>query len=64
MTTSTFVEVHTLTPTADSATLQKVRALYQVKEWIGEDALNFTDWGCAVENGECVPVYPRRPKSY
>ena len=33
-----------------------VQAFYQVKQWIGEDTLNFRDWGWAVENGECVPV--------
>ena len=56
ITNSTFVEIHTLPPTADSATFHIFRAFYQVKQWIGEDSLNFTDWGWAVENGECVPV--------
>lgn len=67
MSSSTFVEMHTLPPTADSAMFHIYRTFYQVKEWMAEGEFEFTDWGWAVEKGGCVPVrssLPLRQKSF
>lgn len=51
MSSSTFVEMHTLPPTADSAMFHIYRTFYQVKEWMAEGEFEFTDWGWAVQKG-------------
>lgn len=67
MSSSTFVEMHTLPPTADSAMFHIYRTFYLLKEWMAEGEFEFTDWGWAVEKGGCVPVrssLPLRQKSF
>lgn len=69
MSSSTFVEMHTLPPIADSAMFHIYRTFYQVKEWMAEGEFEFTDWCWAVEKYGCgcVPVrsiLPLRQKSF
>ena len=62
MTSSKFVEVHTLPPTSDAAKYHIIRAFYQIKQWTGEaknmEAKNF---GWAVEDGIYQPIRSSLP---
>jgi hypothetical protein len=49
MTSSKFVEVHTLPPTSNAAHFHILRVFHQVKQWIGEaDNMEAKDWGWCI----------------
>lgn len=53
---STFVEIHTLPPTTDSAMFHIYKAFFQVRQYMKDAEFEFTDWVWSVENGNWVPV--------
>ena len=62
MTSSKFVEVHTLPPTSNAAHFHNLRVFHQVKEWIGEaDNMEAKDWGWSIEDNICVPIRSSLP---
>lgn len=62
MTSSKFVEVHTLPPTSDAAKYHVLRTFYQVKQWTGSvDSMDVQEWGWVVQGNLCLPIRSTKP---
>ena len=62
MSSSKFVEVHTLPPTSNAAKYHILRAFYKVKQWTGEDeGMEAKKFGWTVEDGIYQPIRSSLP---